>query len=423
MRKNRWIVALLAVMLVLTLLPASALAQEAVTVTNGMNFDAQTTQDEIDSWAGEGAATIQANADGTYTVTLLKSITLQTGATTPVTFGNYDDGAEQTQMILDLNGCTLSAKTIVLSNYGNLTIMDGKGGGSVVYDGGQYLSAVQNAGYTLTINGGAYICKGASTATNGGAISGAAGTLTVINAGTFHSDGSGALTTFGKMVIHAGTATGAYGVVAKQPSSGTASDIEIPADSSFTVDADSFALVVVTDGSAGKPEGTIRVAGGQYDAPNVAGKTGEADVTQSVSITGGSYTANPAGFVGENQPVVQITANGAAGAYLVGDTAAAQAANAAAGDTVSILQGDLVLENMPEGVIVVNGGSGDVRVNGVQVPAGETVTVTAPQEPEVKPDVPKTGDHGILLWVAVLVTLAGVCASLVLRRRQAAVRR
>ena len=42
-----------------------------------------------------------------------------------------------------------------------------------------------------------------------------------------------------------------------------------------------------------------------------------------------------------------------------------------------------------------------------------------PQEPEVKPDVPETGDRGILLWAATLVTLGGVCAGLVLRRRNA----
>ncbi len=46
-----------------------------------------------------------------------------------------------------------------------------------------------------------------------------------------------------------------------------------------------------------------------------------------------------------------------------------------------------------------------------------------PQEPEVKPDVPETGDRGILLWAATLVTLGGVCAGLVLRRRHAVVKK
>lgn len=46
-----------------------------------------------------------------------------------------------------------------------------------------------------------------------------------------------------------------------------------------------------------------------------------------------------------------------------------------------------------------------------------------PQEPEVKPDVPETGDRGILLWAATLVTLGGVCAGLVLRRRNAVVKK
>ena len=186
MGKKKWLAALFAVVLVAgmtAMLPTAAFAAaETVTVDNGINFAPDTTLQDIEEAWGEGTATIEANDDGSCKVTLLKNITLKQGAVTPVTFGTYSDGADQPMMILDLNGCVLSGKTIVISNYGNLTIADSAGGGKVVYDGGQYLTAVQNAGYTLIINGGSFVCDGASTATNGGAISGAMTTTTIINA-------------------------------------------------------------------------------------------------------------------------------------------------------------------------------------------------------------------------------------------------
>ena len=139
--RKKWLAALFAVVLVAgmtAMLPTAAFAAaETVTVANGINFAPDTTLQDIEEAWGEGTATIEANDDGSCKVTLLKNITLKQGAVTPVTFGTYSAGANQPMMILDLNGCVLSGKTIVISNYGNLTIADSVGGGKVVYDGGQ----------------------------------------------------------------------------------------------------------------------------------------------------------------------------------------------------------------------------------------------------------------------------------------------
>lgn len=110
MKKRKWLASLLAVVMVLAMMPTMAFAAgDTVEVSNGMTFTSDTTQSDIDTWANS-AAIITNNTDGTYTVTLQKNITLQQGATSPITFGNYWDaaGAKQPTMILDLNGFTVS---------------------------------------------------------------------------------------------------------------------------------------------------------------------------------------------------------------------------------------------------------------------------------------------------------------------------
>lgn len=113
MGKKKWLAALFAVVLVAgmtAMLPTAAFAAaETVTVANGINFAPDTTLQDIEEAWGEGTATIEANDDGSCKVTLLKNITLKQGAVTPVTFGTYSAGADQPMMILDLNGCVLSA--------------------------------------------------------------------------------------------------------------------------------------------------------------------------------------------------------------------------------------------------------------------------------------------------------------------------
>lgn len=149
----------LAVAIVASVLPVPvAAAAETVTVSNGIGITSATTNDELNAWA-DGAATITDNGNNTHTVTLYKNILFEKSAVTPISFGTYNDGAGQPTIILDLNGCTITGSKIVISNYGNLVINDSAGGGKVLYDGGAYLVAIQNAGYSLTVNGGEFECQ------------------------------------------------------------------------------------------------------------------------------------------------------------------------------------------------------------------------------------------------------------------------
>lgn len=65
---------------------------KTVTVANGMTFSKDTTNADIESSWGKDIATISENSDGSFTVTLLKNVTLKEGATSPITFGYSEMG-------------------------------------------------------------------------------------------------------------------------------------------------------------------------------------------------------------------------------------------------------------------------------------------------------------------------------------------
>lgn len=353
---------LVALLMIFSLFPVSALAAETVTVPN-LTFTKDTTDADIAAAWGEGAATIAQTGDGAFLVTLHKNIILKDGATMPITFGSFSQGAGQPMMILDLNGCTVSGKTIVISNMGNLTIKDSVGTGKVVYDGGAYLTAVNNTGYSLTINGGTFVCNGANSASYNAAISSAATTTTVINGGTFEGNGAGALITYGETTINGGNFNGAYGVVAKKNSSGSAGVVVFPEGSKAQVTADKMTFVVEGDGTL---DGSVVVKGGNFDAPAIAGKLGQAVPTEKISITGGNFAADPSGYVPADTAVAGFSDGDtpAETSYVVGaGKIAEKAANAASGDTINILSGDVALDIASDDVTVVNNGSGNVSVN------------------------------------------------------------
>ena len=368
MKKRKWLASLLAVVMVLVMMPTMAFAAEdTVEVSNGMTFTSDTTQSDIDTWANS-AAIITNNTDGTYTVTLQKNITLQQGATSPITFGNYWDaaGAKQPTMILDLNGFTVSGKTIVISNMGNLIIRDSKGTGKVVYDGGKYLAAVQNAGYSLTIEGGTFECNGANSAAYNAAISAAASTKTVVNGGVFDGNGAGALIAYGDVIVNSGTFNGAYGVVSKKASN-SSGNIIFPETSTAVVNAEKMAFVVQGDDTAA---GTISANGGTFNAPNVVGKIGNVTPQDQVVIAGGSYTADPSAFVADNTALIGLTNNGTT-QYAAGGDAQIMADSAKEGDTITVLQGDKI--TVPDKVTVKNQTGSEITVNGETVQNGAEI--------------------------------------------------
>ena len=240
--RKRIFTSLLAIAMVMAMIPA-ALAEEPwrVEVSNGINFTKNTTQEDLDQWA-EGAVTLSVSEDqSSYTFTLNKDIRLADNANNPLTFGIFDygegKGEETPIMILDLNGHTVDGKLTVVANMGNLVIRDSIGTGRIVLDNrNSYMTAVQNAGYKLTIEGGTFVCKGAGSASYNAAVNSTAGAITEINGGALEGTNGPALVAYGEVTLNGGTITGTYGIVSKANSDGTAAGkVTIPENSTVVV--------------------------------------------------------------------------------------------------------------------------------------------------------------------------------------------
>ena len=372
----------LALILVLTLLPGTALAETVENVpTLSIAADVTTQQDIDDKW---GAGTVEYTSsvvDGktVYTVKLLKNVVLKAGCDFRINEYNVG-GTSLPSVILDLNGCTITSQSIGLISGGNLTIRDTSEAqtGGITYSttsDKSSLTTISHSGGTLVIEGGTFTCQAGYAFTGYVAtVSTQLGGVTYIKGGTFVGNSSAVMSSNdGKTVVEGGTFTAPYGMYVKPGSSGEPGVIEIPADSTAVVNASSFAMVVQRVKGA---DGTITAAGGTINAPKVVGGVSSPDTKSAVSISGGTYNQDPSGWVTENTPVAQLTLSGNTGAFLVGEkTVADAAAGAAEGDTIEVLVGNLQLSGLPDGVTVKNSGSGTVSANGENVPAGETVTV------------------------------------------------
>lgn len=364
---------LLSLCMAFVFVASTAFAAEQVADADGITITADTTDEAIAAAWGEGAAAISQNDDGSYTFKLLKNISL--AKYQDISIGNFQAGAEQPRIILDLNGCTLSGTSIVIANLGNLTIMDGSAEqtGRIEYNGGQYLVAVNNVGYSMTIEGGTFVCNGADSAAYNSAISTAGGVTTVINGGTFEGNGAGAVISYGETVINGGTFDGAYGVVSKKTSSGETGSIVFPADSTAVINASKIAFVAQGDAaSAGK----VSAAGGTFNAPAVLGTIGTGvDKTSAANVTGGIYAADPSAYVPDNNASISYTHENST-VYAVGKSSIDEVAQQAqAGDTITVLSGDVALDTADK-VVVKNESTGNVVVNGTTVETNTEVTAT-----------------------------------------------
>ena len=148
------------------------------------------------------------NADGSYTMKLLKNISMAISAN--ISLGNQFGGAGDPMIILDLNGFDITGTSIVIANYANLTIRDSSAekSGRVVYDGGAYMAAVNNVGHYMAVEGGTFVCNGAGSATYNAAISTAASVTTEIKGGTFEGGSAGAVISYGSTIISGGEFNG-----------------------------------------------------------------------------------------------------------------------------------------------------------------------------------------------------------------------
>ena len=365
-RKGRLARVWLAMLVVCSLVAAPLTAMAAGEVAENVNtigITKDTTQEQLDAWA-EGAAVISGTTGQSRTITLQKDIVLAKGKN--INFGEFDysgggQGAAQPYLTLDLNGHSITGKSIVVANLGNLVIQDSKGGGRIVYDDPSgYMGAVNNAGYNLIIKGGTIVCNGAGASAYNCAVSAAQNTNTVIEGGTLDGGKAGAVVGYGGIVIKGGTLKGAYGAVAKVGGSGGTGEISFPAGSTAKVVATKAALYRIEKGEAA---GRCEVSGGTFDAPQVVKENTDV-VASTTQVSGGAFTADPSAYV-ETQPVAEITPQGGEASYVVGEKEIRQAAkNSEKGDEVTILSGDVEISGLADGVVVSNQGSGTVTANG-----------------------------------------------------------
>lgn len=368
---------LLAALLALVLLPGAALAA----APDGMTITPETAQEEIDEHFGAGYLQI-GEVGGVCTLTVLQDINMD--GVNPLNLGVRLGGDDQPQpmMVLELNGKTIEHTTMALVNYGSLTIRDSTGGGCIrtvtTNDVSQY-STISNNGY-LIVESGTFERVPVDAVWQCPVIGASMDTTTVIKGGVFTNKGEGgsALTTYGDVTISGGEFNGTYGVVA-QPGSNSGSPVGVVTfteDSAAVVNAGKMAFVIQKNKGR---EGIINAQGGVFNAPSVAGQIGGANTQQQISITGGTYEANPAAWADEGTPVAQLTLSGRPGGFVAGVEDIRQAAaGVSEGDEIDVLRGDVALTNLPDGVTVTNSGGGTVSANGKDVAAGDSYTVETP---------------------------------------------
>lgn len=408
MKRSKWLGLLLVAVMVLTMVPTMAFAQ------NG-------TQVEVKDATEFQGAINGIGEDGEGTITLANNITLE--QTQKFAISNKT-------VVIDLNGFGLnredesSTALFTIRENGSLTVGDSKGGGTItssypfklmsnskfVLNGGvvtspkgsviDIYSSVSNV--LVEMNGGSvsgaadntFGIRGKSNVVvniNGGTVSAVPGNRLAMyisgdnddaikinmTGGTIEAQSqavqaySGAvINVSGDAKIHSqnGTAISTqsgYGVVELNVTGGS-----ITTDSSYSgyaVYARESSVVNIEGGtvSGGTAVCAYDNANVQISGGDITGKSAPVKVsgTPTVDVTGGTFNKDVSAYADEDAALATVTSGGAT-KYVVGDTIAKEAAKAGEGDQITVTKGSVDLTNVADGVIVSNSGSGDVSVNG-----------------------------------------------------------
>jgi hypothetical protein len=135
---------------------------------------------------------------------------------------------------------------------------------------------------------------------------------------------------------------------------------------------------------------TLSITGGVFNVTN-DGTNAVSSVDQTNFISGGQFTnLVPTDYITEGMAEISL-ASGDNTTYYIGtsDEVVTKVAKAISGDTITVHQGGVTLENVAEGVTVTNSGSGAVTVNGSEVKADGSFTV--PPHTHVPSDAPSSG--------------------------------
>lgn len=367
--KKRFSSMLLALCFVMVMVPVTALAADTTaTATDGTTITSKTAQEELNSWAGEGAIKTETTEDGITTITLLKNFNLS-AATSPVTFGNGDED----KMVLDLNGYSITSVTMVLVSRCDLTIKDSAGGGKVSMDtsskSGAAFEAIVNQ-KKLTIESGSFEAKIHGSNSLAGVIGSAVANVeTTINGGNFSGNTSAINVTSGTTTINGGKFdAGTYGVAARNTAV-----VNFPTDSTAIVIAQNFPIVV---GNGNSSSGKVNIDGGSFEGmgnTDLVGRMGDVDKTNLVKISGGTFTKDPTAYVADDTTLIDYkNSNGNTTVYAAGSSSIEDTlAGAVSGDTVTVLKGTKV--SVPAQVTVENKTGNEIAVNGQSLSNGESV--------------------------------------------------
>lgn len=135
-------------------------------------------------------------------------------------------------------------------------------------------------------------------------------------------------------------------------------------------------------------------------AGSVSGALGTIADSGKLVVSGGSYAQSPAKYLAADAAAAGIGKQGGSATYYVGTPAQIEqrVEKAAAGDAVEVLQGDLNV-TLPDGVAVINSGSGEVIVNDQPVTGEGVVTHTHKAVKVEAKDATETeaGQHRLLV--------------------------
>lgn len=240
---------------------------------------------------------------------------------------------------VDINGGTISA------NPGNRLAM--------------YISGDKDDSIEINMTGGKVTAQGQAIQAYSGAV------INVSGDAEIHSNSGVAIST-----------QSGYGVVELNVKGGS-----ITSDgSSYAVQAREKSVVNIEAGTISgntaiyaSDSATIQMSGGKAEGTRQAVGSSSSG-TPTIDLTGGEFNKDVSKYVDADTSIAKVTSKDGT-TYAVGKSINDKAAGISSGDTIEVLQGNVDLENLPDGVKVTNSGAGKVSANGVNVAPGNTVTV------------------------------------------------
>lgn len=332
---------------------------------------AGTTDTKLFQISNGGSLTI-ADSKGTGTITSSYPVQLQTGSTFVLNGGAItspkgaaiDIYTSSSNVTVEINGGSVCASADnSFGIRGNSNIKVDINGGTISANSGNrlamYISGDKDDSIEINMTGGKVTAQGQAIQAYSGAV------INVSGDAEIHSDSNVAIST-----------QSGYGVVELNIKGGS-----ITSDgSSYAVQAREESVVNIEAGTISgntaiyaSDSATIQMSGGKVEGTRQAVSSSSSG-TPTIDLTGGEFNKDVSKYVDADTSIAKVTSKDGT-TYAVGKSINDKAAGVSSGDTIEVLQGNVDLENLPDGVTVKNSGTGTVSVNGEPVAPGEEVTV------------------------------------------------